>query len=98
MGFPDNKVDLPPSLRKYWGSRSHLSVEDGLIVYGCQLFIPTTFCSTILANFTRPIKASPNRRTGLDKRSTGLALTTTLRHTLATASSARIPSHHIRVS
>ena len=47
-GFPDHKVDLPPNLKKFWVSRSHLSIDDGLPVYGCRFFIPTTFHPTIL--------------------------------------------------
>ena len=47
-GFPDRKGDLPPNLKKYWGSREHLGVDEGLVVYGCRLFIPATFRLTIL--------------------------------------------------
>ena len=47
-GFPDHKGDLPSNLKKFWGSKGHLSVEDGLLVYGCRLFIPTKFRHTIL--------------------------------------------------
>ena len=47
-GFPDHKGDHPLTLKKFWGSRSHLSVDDNLIFYGCHLFIPTTFRPTIL--------------------------------------------------
>ena len=47
-GFPDHKGDLPPNLRKFWGSKGHLSVDDDLLVYGNRLFIPTTFRPTIL--------------------------------------------------
>jgi len=39
-GFPDHCHELQPSLRPYWGVRSMLSVDDGLIVYGPRLVIP----------------------------------------------------------
>ena len=48
-GIPCQEGDLSPSLRKYWGLRNHLIVEDGVILYDCRLFIPTTFHCTILA-------------------------------------------------
>ncbi len=47
-GFPAHKGDLPQHLKQFWGSRHHLSVDNGFIVYGCRLFIPTLFRSTIL--------------------------------------------------
>ena len=47
-GFPDHKGDLPLHLKKFWGSKSHLSVDDNLLVYGCRLFVPTAFRPTIL--------------------------------------------------
>ena len=47
-GFPDHKSDLPPNLKQFWGSRDHLSVDDGLHVYGCHLFVPTSFHPALL--------------------------------------------------
>ena len=47
-GFPDHKSDLPVRLKKFWGSEGHLSVDDNLLVYGCRLFIPSTFRPSIL--------------------------------------------------
>ena len=34
-GFPDTKNDMPDGMKKYWGVRQHLSVDDGLIVEKC---------------------------------------------------------------
>ena len=39
--FPDCRHQLPESCRWYWNVREHLSVDDGLIVYGCCLIIPS---------------------------------------------------------
>ncbi len=33
---------LPELCRRYWCMRQHLSIDDDLIVCGCQLLIPTT--------------------------------------------------------
>ena len=38
-GFPDRRNMLPEGCRSFWGVRGHLSVDDGLIVYGCHLVI-----------------------------------------------------------
>lgn len=39
-GFPERRKDLEVMLRSYWGVRSMLAVDDGLIVYGARLLIP----------------------------------------------------------
>ena len=39
-GFPEHRSQLPDGCRKFWGVRNQLSLENGLIVYGCRLFIP----------------------------------------------------------
>ena len=39
-GFPEHRGQLPDECKPFWGVRSHLSVDDGLIVYGCRLVIP----------------------------------------------------------
>lgn len=39
-GFPQSRSQLPDSCKPFWGVRAHLSVDDGLIVYGCRLVIP----------------------------------------------------------
>ena len=49
QGFPNQKCDLPSDMKKFWGIREHLGYEDDLLVYGCRLFIPVTFRSTILS-------------------------------------------------
>ena len=38
-GFPEQRSQLPDG-RKFWGVRNKLSLDNGLIVYGCHLFIP----------------------------------------------------------
>ena len=49
QGFPNQKCDLPSDMKKFWGIREHLGYEDDLLVYGCRLFIPVTFWSTVLS-------------------------------------------------
>ena len=39
---------VPESCTPYWGIRTHLSVEDNLILYGCRLLIPAQMCRTVL--------------------------------------------------
>lgn len=41
-GFPQRYRDLPQHLRQYWAFRDELSIEDGLIIKGEQVVIPTT--------------------------------------------------------
>ena len=39
-GFPDHRSQLSEECRPFWGVRSDLSLDDGMIVYGCRLVIP----------------------------------------------------------
>ena len=39
-GFPDQKADLPPSLRAYWQVKDSLSIDNGIILCGTRLLIP----------------------------------------------------------
>ena len=39
-GFPMTKANLPELVRPYWAVHERLSVDDGLVVYGCRLVIP----------------------------------------------------------
>ena len=48
-GFPNNKSSLPEFLRKFWSIKDNLTIDDGLIVYGCRLFIPTSLRPTMLS-------------------------------------------------
>ena len=48
QGFPNAKANLPIPLKKFWSIKDHLSVEDGFIVHGCRLFIPTSLRPSIL--------------------------------------------------
>ena len=47
-GFPNNRDQVPESLRKFWKIKEHLSVDQELIVYGCRLFIPVSLRNVIL--------------------------------------------------
>ena len=47
-GFPDHRSQLPESCRCFWSAREHLSVDDGLIVYGCRLLIPASMRRQVL--------------------------------------------------
>ena len=49
QGFPNKKGSLPESLRKYWAVKDHLTIDDGLVVYGCRLLIPTSLRATMLS-------------------------------------------------
>ena len=48
QGFPNHRGDLPESCKRYWQLRHHLTIDDGLIVYGCRLLIPSQMRRRIL--------------------------------------------------
>ena len=48
-GFPNQKSTLPEGLKKFWGIKDHLTIDDDLIVYGCHLFIPSALRATMLS-------------------------------------------------
>ena len=41
-GFPEHRSQLPEVCRRYWCVRDQLSLEDGLVLYGCRLLIPVS--------------------------------------------------------
>ena len=49
-GFPSHRQQLPEACRRFWNVREHLSVDDGLIVHGCRLLIPTTMRPQVLSD------------------------------------------------
>ena len=49
-GFPSHRQQLPEACRRFWNVREHLSVDDGLIVHGCRLLIPTTMRLQVLSD------------------------------------------------
>ena len=40
--FPERARDIHPSVRPFWNFRDELSIEDGLIIKGCQIIVPST--------------------------------------------------------
>ena len=48
-GFPQHRNQLPDACRRYWNIRNSLTIDDGLIVYGCRLLIPTKLRPVILS-------------------------------------------------
>ena len=46
-GFPAHQ--LLETCKQFWAIKEHLSIDDGLIVYGCQLLIPKTMCPQVIA-------------------------------------------------
>ena len=47
-GFPEHRNSLPEECRRYWNVRSQLALDDGFIVYGCRLLIPSRMRHDIL--------------------------------------------------
>ena len=47
--FLDHSQQLPESCGRFWSVREHLSIDDGLIIHGCCLLIPTTMRQRMLA-------------------------------------------------
>ena len=58
-GFLDHRSQLPNECRAFWNVREKLSVDDGLVVYGCRLVIQSTLqkWSTCLPPRARLYKA-----------------------------------------
>ena len=48
-GFPEHRKQLPDECRRYWNIRTHLTMDDDLIVYGCRLLIPQQMRRDVLA-------------------------------------------------
>ncbi|KAL5010856.1 hypothetical protein ScPMuIL_013161 [Solemya velum] len=47
-GWPERQSELPPMLRQYWSYRDELSIQNGIIVKGERVVIPTSMQSYIL--------------------------------------------------
>ena len=47
-GFPNTKDQLQLALHPYWALRDSLSIDDGLVVYGCRLVIPAPMRKDVL--------------------------------------------------
>ena len=47
--FPDHRQSLHECCKRYWQARQHLSIEDGLLTHGCQLFIPSQMRPKVLS-------------------------------------------------
>ena len=43
-GFLEHRHQLPEQCKSYWNIHSDLSLDDGLIVYGCCLVVPAAMC------------------------------------------------------
>jgi len=48
-GFPTHHNQLPDTCKWYWNTCKSLTIDDGLIVYGCRLLFPTKMRSVILS-------------------------------------------------
>ena len=49
-GFPAHRRQLPETCKQFWAVKGHLSIEDGLIVHGCQLLVPRAMRRQVLAD------------------------------------------------
>ena len=49
-GWPDSAKQLPKSLWEFWSCKDEFSVEDGLVLKGEHVLIPTAMRSYILQN------------------------------------------------
>ena len=47
-GFPEHRHQLPEQCRRYWNIRSQVALDNGFIVYGCRLLIPSALRPQIL--------------------------------------------------
>ena len=60
QGLPDSIKEVPSQLQPYWTFREELTVEDGLILEGTRIIIPSRKCESIL-------KLIHERHLGLNK-------------------------------
>lgn len=50
QGWPENQKELPTVLRNFWSYRDELSVDNGMILKGERLFIPSALRKKVLQN------------------------------------------------
>ena len=48
-GFPEHRHEAPLAVRPYWGVRSMLALDGGLLVYGSRLVIPASLRRDVLS-------------------------------------------------
>ena len=53
-GWPDTPKALQKQLRKYWSMKDSLSYDDGLILFGEAIVIPTSMKQNILERIHEP--------------------------------------------
>ncbi|CAM1325938.1 Uncharacterised protein r2_g3487 [Pycnogonum litorale] len=76
-GFPEVQNDLPKQIRQFWSFRDQLSIEDGIILKGYQVIIPSSLRDDYLA-FIKDIWASADVSSQLSLQFIGQTLTRTL--------------------
>ena len=48
QGWPSNVKEVPKELQPYWTFREELTIEDGLILKGTRIVIPSKKCEAVL--------------------------------------------------
>ena len=48
QGWPSTIKEVPSVLQSYWSFREELTVEDGIILKGTHIVVPSKKCETIL--------------------------------------------------
>ena len=77
-GFPSHRSQLPEECKRYWSAREHLTVEDGLILYGCRLLIPSSMRKETLTQLHESHQGQWAPKCEPDSRYTGWGSTMTL--------------------
>lgn len=49
-GFPDHRKDIHQDIRAYWPFRDELCIDDGLVIKGSQIVVPTSLRNRFLAD------------------------------------------------
>ena len=88
-GFPKHHRQLPESCKRYWNVHQHLNLDDGLLVYGCRLLIPSTMRKHVLDNLHKAHQ-------GVLTCSTNRVSTMTLKISYLPIDTAKTTSHHIQ--
>ena len=91
MGFPAQRSQLPDQCRRYWNVLNQLTVEDGLIVFGCRLLIPSD--TQLSPDFTMHTKGQFAQSSVYGILYTGLESIKTLTTSSCNVSNVRRPFH-----
>jgi hypothetical protein len=48
IGWPSKPTDLPSNVREHWTIKDYLSLDNGIVMKGNQIFVPATLQKDVL--------------------------------------------------